>query len=151
MAENVVLMMTTNAGARDMQKNTIGIIKSNSVADSKKEIERIFSPEFRNRLDSIVTFNPLPEEIVLNIVDKFLTQIEMQLAEKKVDLKVDDDARNYLAEEGYDEKMGARPLARLIHEKIKKPLSEEILFGKLEKGGHVVVTLKKGELVFSYS
>jgi len=149
--KNVVLMMTTNAGARDMQKNTIGIIKSNSVADSKKEIERIFSPEFRNRLDSIVTFNPLPEEIVLNIVDKFLTQIEMQLAEKKVDLKVDDDARNYLAEEGYDEKMGARPLARLIHEKIKKPLSEEILFGKLEKGGHVVVTLKKGELVFSYS
>lgn len=149
--KNVVLIMTSNAGARDMQKNTIGIGRdSNTVGDSKKEIERIFSPEFRNRLNSIITFNPLPKEVVLSIVDKFISQIELQLAEKKVDLQLTDDARAYLAEHGYDEKMGARPLSRLIHNKIKKPLSEEILFGKLEKGGRVVVDAKEDELVFEY-
>lgn len=148
---NVALIMTTNAGARDMQKTSIGIIQDDkSTSDSKKEIERIFSPEFRNRLSSIVTFNPLPEMVVLSIVDKFLTQIELQLAEKKVDLEVSDNARKWLAHEGYDEKMGARPLQRLIHNKIKKTLSEEILFGKLEKGGHVLVDEKGDELTFFY-
>jgi ATP-dependent Clp protease ATP-binding subunit ClpA len=150
--KNVVLIMTSNAGARDMQKNTIGIIRNTSQQDGgKKELERIFSPEFRNRLNSIVTFNSLPEIVVLSIVDKFLTQIETQLLEKKVDMEVSDNARKWLAHEGYDEKMGARPLQRLIHNKIKKTLSEEILFGKLEKGGHVFVDEKEGELVFEYS
>ena len=148
--KNVVLIMTSNAGARDMQKNAIGLIPESSKQDGKKEIERIFSPEFRNRLNSIVMFNPLPELVVLSIVDKFLTQIETQLLEKKVDMEVSDSARQWLAQEGYDEKMGARPLQRLIHNKIKKTLSEEILFGQLEKGGHVLVDVKENDLIFKY-
>lgn len=148
--KNVVLIMTSNAGARDMQKNTIGLIKDTSLNDGKKEIERIFSPEFRNRLSALITFNPLPEEIVLSIVDKFLTQMELQLLEKKVVLEVSDEAREWLADNGYDEKMGARPLSRLIHNKIKKPLSEEILFGKLENGGRVVVGVEDDEIAFSF-
>lgn len=148
--KNVVLIMTTNAGARDMQKASIGIMKEFSPGDSKKEIERIFSPEFRNRLTSIVTFHALPMSVVVSIVDKFLSQIEAQLTQKKVDLEVTDEARAWLAREGYDEKMGARPLARVIQEKIKKPLSEEILFGKLEKGGRVVISVDEDGLVFEY-
>lgn len=149
--KNVVLVMTTNAGARDMQKLSIGIMRENhSVSDSKKEIERIFSPEFRNRLNGIITFNPLPESVVLNVVDKFVSQIEYQLAEKRVDLEVSDGARRWLAHHGYDEKMGARPLQRLIHNEVKKPLSEEILFGRLKKGGHVLVNEKDDRLVFEY-
>lgn len=148
---NVVLIMTSNAGARDMQRTTIGIMSQSTLGDSKKEIERIFSPEFRNRLTSIITFNPLPTEVVLSIVDKFLSQIELQLVDKKVDLEVTDAAREWLAKKGYDEKMGARPLSRLIHDKIKKTLSEEVLFGKLEKGGRVLVDLKDDELLFTYS
>ncbi len=149
--KNVILIMTTNAGARDMQKTSIGIIKQSSASDSKKEIERIFSPEFRNRLSGTVYFNALPMEVVLNIVDKFLSQIEIQLIEKKVEIEVTDKAKTWLANNGYDEKMGARPLARLIHKEIKKPLSDEILFGKLEKGGNVVIAVKKDGLVFKFS
>ncbi len=148
--KNAVIIMTSNAGARDIQKNVIGLIKDVKQHDTKQEIERIFSPEFRNRLTAIVNFNPLPREVVLNIVDKFLTQIELKLAEKKVDLMVTDGAREWLSENGYDMKMGARPLSRLIHDKIKKPLSEEILFGKLEKGGRVRVDEHDGELLFEY-
>ncbi|OVE81345.1 ATP-dependent Clp protease ATP-binding subunit ClpA [bacterium K02(2017)] len=149
--KNSVMIMTTNAGARDMQKNIIGMIQDKSQLDSMKEIERIFSPEFRNRLSAILKFNPLPEKVVLSIVDKFLTQVELQLLEKKVDLTVTDKAREYLAENGYDEKMGARPLQRLIHNKIKKQLSEEILFGQLEKGGQVTIEIKDEELDFIYN
>lgn len=148
--KNTVLIMTTNAGARDMQKNIIGIIQDQSQKDGKKEIEKMFSPEFRNRLSAIVTFNPLPRVVVLSIVDKFLTQIELQLAQKKVELDVSDEAREWLAKNGYDERMGARPLQRLIHNKIKKTLSEEILFGKLEKGGNVRVDVEDDDLAFEY-
>lgn len=147
---NVILIMTTNAGARDLQRNKIGILQQSDSSDSMAEIERTFSPEFRNRLDGLVHFAALTEGIILKVVDKFLTQLEFQLAEKKVEIDVSDEARAYLAHEGYDEKMGARPLARLIHEKIKKPLAEEILFGKLEKGGSVLVDLKDDEIVFDF-
>ncbi|HLD44330.1 MAG TPA: AAA family ATPase, partial [bacterium] len=150
--KNVVIIMTTNAGARDMNRQTIGIIKSTSTAqDGKKELERIFSPEFRNRLNGIIYFNPLPSSVVLLIVDKFLREISKQLQEKKVRLQITDDTREWLARKGYDEKMGARPLARLMHNEIKKPLSEEILFGKLEQGGQVVIEVKDDALSFDYS
>ena len=138
---NVILIMTTNAGARDLQRPAIGIIKQSTKGDEKKEIERIFSPEFRNRLDSIVYFNALDKDVILRVVDKFLARLEMQLINKKVEMTVSDDVRQWLARNGYDEKMGARPMSRLIHEKIKKPLADEVLFGKLEKGGRVSVTL----------
>ncbi|MBF0103845.1 MAG: ATP-dependent Clp protease ATP-binding subunit ClpA [Deltaproteobacteria bacterium] len=149
--KNTILIMTTNAGARDMQKNTIGLIQTTTSFDGKKEIERIFSPEFRNRLSAILYFNALPEGVVLNIVDKFLTRIEAQLLDKKVEMEVTENARLLLAHNGYDDKMGARPLERLIHNQVKKALSEEILFGKLEKGGHVLVEEKEGELFFTYN
>jgi ATP-dependent Clp protease ATP-binding subunit ClpA len=147
---NVILIMTSNAGARDIQKNTIGINRQSSASDSKKEIERIFSPEFRNRLNAIINFNALPVSVVMNIVEKFLAQMDMQLLEKKVEIDITEEAKEWLAKEGYDEKMGARPLDRLIHDKIKKPLSEEILFGKLENGGKVTIDIKDDELVFEY-
>ncbi|MBU1917939.1 ATP-dependent Clp protease ATP-binding subunit ClpA [bacterium] len=149
--KNVIIIMTTNAGARDMQKQSIGIIKQSSETDGKKELERIFSPEFRNRLNNIIYFKALPMKVVLNIVDKFLAQIKVQLADKKVMYTVTNKAKKWLAEHGYDEKMGARPLARLIHNEIKKPLSEEILFGKLEKGGAATIDVKKDELVIKYN
>jgi ATP-dependent Clp protease ATP-binding subunit ClpA len=149
--KNVIIIMTTNAGARDMQKQSIGIIKQSSETDGKKEIERIFSPEFRNRLNSIIYFKTLPMKVVLSIVDKFLAQIKLQLADKKVSITVTPKARKWLADNGYDDKMGARPLDRLIHNKLKKTLSEEILFGKLEKGGVATIDVKKDELVFKYN
>lgn len=146
---NVILVMTTNAGARDMSRNAIGMVPNTIAGNEKKELERVFSPEFRNRLDAVISFNALPPAVVLNVVDKFITQLELQLLQKKVDLDVTDSARSWLAVAGYDEKMGARPLARLIHEKIKKPLADEILFGKLERGGRVTVDLTDDELTFS--
>jgi ATP-dependent Clp protease ATP-binding subunit ClpA len=146
---NVILVMTTNAGARDMSRNAIGMVPGTIAGSEKKELERVFSPEFRNRLDAVISFKALPPIVVLNVVDKFITQLEMQLLQKKVDLDVTDSARSWLAEAGYDEKMGARPLARLIHEKIKKPLADEILFGKLERGGRVSVDLTDDELTFA--
>jgi ATP-dependent Clp protease ATP-binding subunit ClpA len=145
---NVILIMTTNAGARDVERRSIGIIKQSHKGDEKKEIERVFSPEFRNRLDGIVYFSPLSEQVILSVVDKFVAQLERQLMDKKVELALADDARHWLAAHGYDEKMGARPMARLIHEKIKKPLADEILFGKLEKGGKVTVILRNDEPAF---
>lgn len=147
---NVILIMTTNAGSRILDRNQIGLIKQRHETDGKEEIDRSFSPEFRNRLDAIINFSPLSEEIVLSVVDKFLTQLDFQLAEKKVNLHVTDDARKWLAREGYDEKMGARPLGRLIHEKIKKPMADEILFGKLSKGGDVTIDLGDDDLLFSF-
>lgn len=148
--KNIILIMTTNAGARDINRHSIGIGRGNDVGDPKQEIERIFSPEFRNRLTAMVIFKPLAREIVLNIVDKFLAQIDGQLLEKKVELDVASEVREWLAQNGYDEKMGARPLARLIHDKIKKPLANEILFGRLEKGGRVQVILKEDDIQFEF-
>lgn len=139
---NVVIIMTSNAGAKEMESGSIGINKEASAQTYKREqrIKEFFSPEFRNRLDAIVHFNKLSSDQILKIVDKFLIQLETKLAEKNVELKISESARNHLAKIGFDPQMGARPLARIIDTEIKKPLSHEILFGKLEKGGVVVVS-----------
>lgn len=147
---NVILIMTSNAGSWELQRQTIGIIKQTTAGDEKKAIERVFSPEFRNRLDAVIPFQQLSREIILMVVDKFLAQLDLSLAEKRIEMTVTDAARDWLALKGYDEKMGARPMARLIQEKIKRPLADEILFGKLEQGGEVVVDVKNDELVFDF-
>jgi ATP-dependent Clp protease ATP-binding subunit ClpA len=147
---NVVLIMTSNAGARDLAAKSIGFKAGFDDARHKslKAIEKAFSPEFRNRLDAIVTFNPLPIEVILMVVDKFLAQLQAQLTPRKVSLELTGGARRWLADHGYDERMGARPLGRLIQQRIENPLSDEILFGKLEKGGTVTVDVKDDDLTF---
>jgi ATP-dependent Clp protease ATP-binding subunit ClpA len=132
---NVILVMTTNAGAEQMSRPSIGFTNQDHSSDGMAAIKKLFTPEFRNRLDAIIQFKPLSLEIVKGVVDKFLTELQAQLDEKRVILHVDDDARSWLAEHGYDELMGARPMQRLIQEKIKKPLAEMILFGDLADGG----------------
>ena len=145
---NVVLVMTTNAGAQEMNRASIGFSEQDNSTDGMEVIKRMFTPEFRNRLDAIVQFSALSIEVVKTVVDKFLTELQAQLDEKRVTLEVDDAARDWLAREGYDEKMGARPMQRLIQEKIKRQLAEDLLFGELSRGGGVVrVTVEKGELL----
>lgn len=145
---NVVLIMTTNAGAQEMSRASIGFTEQDNSTDGMEAIRRIFTPEFRNRLDAIVQFGALTTDAVKTVVDKFLTELQAQLDEKRVTLEVDEEARTWLAREGYDEKMGARPMQRLIQEKIKRPLAEDLLFGALASGGGTVsVTLEDGELV----
>lgn len=149
---NIILIMTTNAGARDLAKKSIGIENfAGSQGHDMKAIKDLFSPEFINRLDAIVPFSQLDTPTVLHVVEKFLAELEMQLLEKKVDLEVSPEAKEWLAKNGYDEKYGARPLNRLIQEKIKRVLADEILFGRLEKGGTVLVTVKDEELAFDYA
>jgi ATP-dependent Clp protease ATP-binding subunit ClpA len=144
---NVVLVMTTNAGAQEMNRASIGFSEQDNSTDGMEVIKRMFTPEFRNRLDAIVQFSALSIEVVKTVVDKFLTELQAQLDEKRVTLEVDDAARDWLAREGYDEKMGARPMQRLIQEKIKRQLAEDLLFGELSSGGGVVrVTVERGEL-----
>jgi ATP-dependent Clp protease ATP-binding subunit ClpA len=144
---NVVLIMTTNAGAQDMSRASVGFTEQDHSTDGMEAIKKLFTPEFRNRLDAIVMFAPLPFEVILTVVDKFLTELQTQLDEKRVSLEVDDEARDWLAREGYDEKLGARPMQRLIQEKIKRELAEEVLFGKLAKnGGTVTVTVENDRL-----
>ena len=144
---NVVLIMTTNAGAQEMDRTSIGFTEQDNTTDGMEVIKRMFTPEFRNRLDAIVQFGSLPMEVVKTVVDKFLTELQAQLDDKRVTLEVDDDALDWLAKEGYDEKMGARPMQRLIQDKIKKPLAEDLLFGDLSKnGGTVKITVRDGEL-----
>lgn len=145
---NVILIMTTNAGAEDMGRASFGFAKQDHSSDGMEAIKRLFTPEFRNRLDSIVQFKALTREIVRGVVDKFLMELQVQLDDKKVSIHASDEACDWLAEHGYDEKMGARPMRRLIQEKIKKPLAEKILFGELsEEGGSVeVVVNQAGEL-----
>ena len=135
---NVVLVMTTNAGAQEMDRASIGFTEQDNTTDGMEVIKRMFTPEFRNRLDAIVQFGKLPLEVVKTIVDKFLTELQAQLDDKRVMLDIDDAALEWLAREGYDEKMGARPMQRLIQEKIKKQLAEDLLFGELAKGGGTV-------------
>lgn len=151
---NVVIIMTSNAGAKEMEGGSIGIYKESNAQTFKRDqvIKNFFTPEFRNRLDAIVHFNKLGSDQILKIVDKFIIQLETKLAEKNVELKVSESARNHLAKIGFDPQMGARPLARIIDTEIKKPLSHEILFGKLEKGGVVEVTLSDigQKLVFNF-
>ena len=144
---NVILIMTTNAGAELMSRASIGFSQQDHATDGMEAIKKMFTPEFRNRLDSIVQFGELNLDVIKTVVDKFLVQLQSQLDDKKVFLEVDDDARLWLAENGYDAKMGARPMDRLIQEKIKKPLAEEVLFGTLaEKGGTVLVSVEDNDL-----
>ncbi len=145
---NIILVMTTNAGAEEGSRASIGFTHQNHASDSMKVIEKSFSPEFRNRLDAIVQFKPLDISIVGSVVDKFIFELEALLAEKHVTLTLDADARLWLAENGCDPQMGARPMARLIQEKIKKPLANDLLFGRLANGGHVRIYVKDKELCF---
>ncbi len=136
---NIIIVMTTNAGAQDMSRASIGFTQQDHAADAMEAIKRGFSPEFRNRLDAVIQFGPLDERTIGSVTEKFLIELETQLAEKGVEIDVDDEARAWLAEHGYDAKMGARPMARVIQEHIRRPLAEELLFGKLAKGGVVRV------------
>jgi len=146
---NVILIMTTNAGARDMARSSVGFAGGveGQVKGGNKAIERTFSPEFRNRLDKIVMFGHLPPPVVRLVVDKFLHELDGQLADKKVTLEVTDEAKEWLAKEGYDVKFGARPMARVIHEHVKKQLADELLFGSLVRGGVAWVRLVDGKIV----
>jgi len=145
---NVILVMTTNAGAHEMSRPSIGFTQQDHSSDAMGAIRKLFTPEFRNRLDAIVQFNPLDPTVIVQVVDKFIFELEAQLQEQQVTLEIDEAARLWLAEHGYDPKMGARPMARLIQQHIKKPLAEELLFGKLARGGHLLIQLEDGELAF---
>jgi ATP-dependent Clp protease ATP-binding subunit ClpA len=147
---NVILIMTTNAGAADLVKHAIGFERSDRIGEDEEAINRQFTPEFRNRLDAIIGFKHLTPEIVSRVVDKFVMQLEEQLADRNVTIVLDDAARAWLAERGFDQKFGARPLARTIQEHLKKPLSEELLFGKLANGGIVKVTVADKKLALDY-
>ena len=142
---NVILIMTTNAGAADLAKAAFGFTRQKREGDDTEAINKMFAPEFRNRLDSIITFNHLTPEIIAQVVEKFVLQLEAQLADRDVTIELTDEASKWLIAHGYDEQMGARPMARVIQEHIKKPLADEVLFGKLKGGGHVKVILTKDE------
>ncbi|WP_218354900.1 ATP-dependent Clp protease ATP-binding subunit ClpA [Alteromonas lipotrueiana] len=148
---NVVLVMTTNAGVQETVRKSIGFKQQDHSHDALSEINKTFSPEFRNRLDGIIWFNHLETDIILQVVDKFIIELQAQLDVKGVSLEVTSEARAYLAEKGYDRSMGARPMARLIKDEIKRELANELLFGELAKGGNVKVGFKKDKLVFIYS
>jgi ATP-dependent Clp protease ATP-binding subunit ClpA len=147
---NVILIMTTNAGAADMAKASIGFERNEREGEDEEAINRLFTPEFRNRLDAIIPFSALSNEIIQRVVDKFIIQLEGQLADRGVIIELTDDARAWLGRKGYDPRMGARPLARTIQEHVKKPLAEELLFGRLSKGGLVRIDVKDGKVVFDY-
>ena len=145
---HVVIVMTTNAGASEMSRAPIGFVAQDNASDGMEAIRRLFAPEFRNRLDAVVQFAPLDERTIARVVDKLLVEVEAQLEARGVTLHVEDDARRWIAERGYDPKMGARPMARLIQEHVKRPLAEELLFGRLEKGGRATVRVgRDGALV----
>ena len=146
---NVILIMTTNAGAADMARETVGFGNLTREGEDEQAVQRMFTPEFRNRLDAVVPFGYLPPEVVARVVDKFILQLELQLADRNVHIKLDEASRNWLTEKGYDKLYGARPMGRLIQEKIKQPLAEELLFGKLVHGGEVTVKMKDGALAFA--
>ena len=147
---SVCLIMTTNAGAEDMSRASMGFTYQDHSGDSMAAIKRMFTPEFRNRLDAVVQFHSLSPEVVSHVVDKFVIELETQLEEKHVTIDVNEAARVWLAEHGFDRQMGARPMARLIQDKIKRPLAEELLFGRLSGGGHLRVGVRDGELVFEF-
>ena len=136
---NVIIIMTTNAGAEALSKSSIGFTSVKQNGDEMADIKRMFTPEFRNRLDAIVSFKPLDHEIIMRVVDKFLMQLEQQLHEKKVEAEFTDGLKRYLAKTGFDPLMGARPMARLIQDTIRRALADELLFGRLANGGVVTV------------
>jgi len=141
----VVLVMTTNAGAQEMSRPSIGFTDQDHASDGMEAIRKMFAPEFRNRLDAIIQFDSLEMETIVRVVDKLVVELEAQLEEKNVTIALDDDARQWIAERGYDPKMGARPMARVIREHIRRPLAEELLFGNLTGGGHVTVRVDKND------
>jgi ATP-dependent Clp protease ATP-binding subunit ClpA len=147
---NVIVIMTSNAGAAEMSKNALGFGRETREGEDTAAIERAFTPEFRNRLDAIISFGALPKPVIMQVVEKFVLQLEAQLIDRNVHIELTADAAEWLADKGYDVKMGARPLGRVIQEHIKKPLVEELLFGKLVKGGIVKVGVKKGALALTY-
>ena len=147
---NIVLVLTTNAGVQHTMKHSIGFKQQDTSLDAMDEINKVFSPEFRNRLDNIVWFNHLQDDVIQQVVDKFIVELQVQLDEKSVALEITKDAKKWMATHGYDKAMGARPMARLIQEQLKKPLANELLFGELTKGGVAKVAVKKDKLVLSY-
>ncbi len=148
---NVILVMTTNAGVQEVQRRSIGFQEQDKVFDAMDEINRLFAPEFRNRLDHTIWFNHLSGEVIDQVVDKFIVELQAQLDSKGVSLEVCDQARQWLAQAGYDANMGARPMARVIQEQLKKPLANELLFGRLTQGGSVYVSVKADKLDFTYT
>ena len=143
---NVIIVMTTNAGADRLSRASVGFTPQDHSSDVTESIKKMFSPEFRNRLDAIIHFNPLDKRTISNVVDKFLIELEAQLDDKKVTIEITEDAREWLANNGYDKIMGARPMSRLIQKIIKRPLAEELLFGKLMQGGHVIASLENNQI-----
>ncbi|MBM7036842.1 ATP-dependent Clp protease ATP-binding subunit ClpA [Vibrio ulleungensis] len=148
---NVILVMTTNAGVTETEKKSIGLIQQDNSTDAMAEIKRVFTPEFRNRLDNIIWFNALDEEVIHQVVDKFIVELQAQLDSRGVSMEVTPEARHWLAIKGYDKTMGARPMSRVIQENLKKPLANELLFGRLVNGGAVSVELVEDELKFNYA
>jgi len=144
---NVIIIMTTNAGAETMNKSTIGFTNAREAGDELSDIKRLFTPEFRNRLDATVSFKALDEIVIMRVVDKFLLQLETQLAEKKVDVTFTDVLRKFLAKKGFDPLMGARPMQRLIQDMIRRALADELLFGRLTEGGRLTVDIDDKEEV----
>ena len=138
---NIVLVMTTNAGAQEMSRASIGFTQQDHSSDGMSVIKKAFSPEFRNRIDAIIQFASLDAESVIRVVDKLVVELEAKLGVNNVTLELGDDARQWIADRGYDPKMGARPMARVIQEHIKRPLADELLFGKLADGGHVRISV----------
>ncbi len=145
---NVLIVMTTNAGADQLSRASIGFSKQDHAQDSGEVLKRVFTPEFRNRLDAVVQFKPLDKSTIAHVVDKFLIELQAQLDDRQVALEVSESAREWLAQRGYDPAMGARPMARVIQEHIKRPMAEELLFGRLMRGGHIKINLKGDQLVF---
>ena len=145
---NALLIMTSNVGAKDLDKNTIGFTGKSNDGDNEIQINKMFSPEFRNRLDSIIKFDFLSKSVMKYIVDKAINYLEGQLEEKNITLSLTSNARDYLATKGYEVKFGARPLSRLVQKEIKEPLADEILFGKLKKGGVVKIDFKDKKIIF---
>jgi ATP-dependent Clp protease ATP-binding subunit ClpA len=142
---NVILIMTTNAGASDLAKNAFGFNRTKREGDDQEAIQRLFTPEFRNRLDATIPFKNLPRTVIGKVVEKFVFQLEAQLADRNVTIELTPEASDWLIDHGYDEQFGARPMARTIQEHIKQPLAEELLFGRLENGGTVRVVVKTGD------
>ena len=147
---NTIIILTTNAGASDLAKPALGFNRDKREGDDVEAIDKLFNPEFRNRLDAIISFNSLPDKVIARVVEKFILELETQLDNKNVFIQISEKAAMWIGKEGYDENMGARPLSRLIQEKIKKPIAEQILYGKLSKGGNIKVDLKEDELTFEY-